>query len=205
MGDPRETIAALSAEHELALDDRQVERLLAYESWLVAEALPAGGIGPNEADRIMERHIVDSLAMGIAARRAAGHEPAGEALDIGAGAGLPGIPLAILFPGMHFTLLDRSGRRVRLLLRAVRVLELDVAVRHGPVEEVSERYQLVTSRASLPPASLLPHLRRLVSPAGICVVAGSTEERPRVEGYLVAEFRSEILGIRRWTLIMRQS
>lgn len=205
MGDSRETIAALSAEQHLGLDEQQVERLLAYEAWLEDEALPAGGIGPNEAERIMERHIVDSLAMGVSARRASGRELAGEALDLGSGAGLPGIPLAIAFPGVHFTLLDRSGRRIRLLRRAARVLELDTEVRQGLIEDVSDRYDLVTSRASLPPASLLPHLQRLVTPDGLGVVAGSTGKEPQGTGYRVEEFRSEILGIRRWMLIMRQS
>lgn len=195
----------LSAEQQLGLDEQQVERLLAYETWLEEEALPAGGIGPNEAERIMERHIVDSLAMGVTAGRALGRELDGEALDLGSGAGLPGIPLAIAFPGVHFTLLDRSGRRIRLLKRAARVLELDTDVRQGLIEDVSERHDLVTSRASLTPAGLLPHLRRLVMPDGIGVVAGSTGDQPQAAGYRVEEFRSEMLGIRRWMLIMRQS
>lgn len=198
-------IAMLSAEQHLGLEEQQVEHLLDYEAWLVDEALPAGGIGPHEADRITDRHIVDSLAMGIMARRALGRDLAGAALDIGSGAGLPGIPLAIAFPGVRFTLLDRSGRRVRLLRRAARVLQLDAEVRQGLVEDVHERYEFVTSRASLPPAGLLPHLRRLVTPEGVCVVAGSTGEQPRVAGYRAEEFHSEMLGIRRWMLIMRQS
>ena len=205
MEESREVIAVLSTEQQLGLDEQQVERLLAYETWLKDEALPAGGIGPNEAERIMERHIVDSLAMGIAARRTLGRELGGEALDIGSGAGLPGIPLAIAFPDVHFTLLDRSGRRIRLLRRAARVLELEAEVRQGMVEDVTERHDLVTSRASLPPAGLLPHLRRLVTPDGVGVVAGSTGEQPQAAGYRVEEFRSEMLGIRRWMLIMRQS
>jgi len=201
----REILAALSVEYELGLDEPQVQRLLDFESWLVDEALPAGGIGPNEADRVIERHIVDSLAMGIVARAHHGGRLRGSGLDIGSGAGLPGIPLAIALPEIHFTLLDRSGRRIRLLKRAARVLDLDVDVHQSPVEAIRDRFDLVTSRASLPPDELLPHLRRLVTPGGIGVVGGSATRQVSVDGYRVEEFRSKILGIRRWMLMMRQS
>lgn len=205
MRNSREILTALSTEHNLGLDEQQIERLLGFESWLVDEALPAGGIGPNEADRVLERHVVDSLAMGIVAGRELGKRLAGSGLDIGSGAGLPGIPLAIACPELRFTLLERSGRRARLLKRAARVLELEVDVLEGAVADLDDRFDLVTSRASLPPSELLPHLRRLVSKRGIGVVGGSTTRRPFANGYRVEEFRSEMLGIQRWMLMMRQS
>ena len=177
--------------------------MLRYESWLTDEALPAGGIGPNEADRLMRRHVLDSL---VFAALAEDLPSGGTALDIGSGVGLPGIPLAIVVPQARFDLVDRSGRRCRLINRAVRVLGLNnVTVSRAEIEEVEGRYQLVTSRASLSPEALLPHLHRTVGPHGVGIVAGSTGHPIGAEGYITTEFRSEVLGNPRWMLMMRPS
>lgn len=184
------------------IDETQLNQLLEFESWLGNEALPAGGLGPNEADRILHRHVLDALVFLVVA----GDIASGMAVDVGSGVGLPGIPLAIALRGMDFVLLDRSGRRCHLIRRAVRVLGLDnVTVVQGSIEAQAGSYQLVTSRASLPPGSLLPHLHRIVADDGTAVVAGSATRPMSVPGYVTVEFRSEMLGIRRWMLMMRPS
>ena len=67
--------------------------------------------------------------------------PPDEVLDVGTGVGLPGIPLAILFPETMVTLLDRGGRRVRLLHRAVRVLGLpNVVIAQGDAFAVADEW-----------------------------------------------------------------
>lgn len=154
-----------------------------YGKWLQEEALPAGALGPGEAARIEERHLADSLAF------AAGLAPDVPAvLDIGSGAGLPGIPLAILRPNAEFVLLDRSGGRSELAARAIRVLGLDNATAHqGAVESWTERFPGVVSRASLPPRALYPLLGSLLAGGGNAVIGLSRKEG----GYGASKANSE--------------
>jgi 16S rRNA (guanine527-N7)-methyltransferase len=158
----------------LGLDDKAVVTLEHYVGWLATEAVAAGAIGPDEVDRLWPRHIADSLVYA-----AAFEHRHGDALDIGSGAGLPGIPLAIACPGLEVTLLDRSGRRCALLRRVVRILELTNAhVREGDVDTVDPGYGLVVARAALPPEQALLRISRLLAPDGEAVIGLSRRFRP---------------------------
>ena len=193
-----EPIRLLASEFGVILDDAQLRALDRYATWLVAEATMAGGIGPNEADTVIDRHLLDSLSF-----LAPLDSPPGSLLDVGSGVGLPGIPLAIALPETDVVLVDRSGRRCTLLNRAIRVLDLENAeVVQADVSEVRRWADVVVSRASLPPSELLPHLRRLTN---LGIVAGSTRSEPRLEGYQAMKIESRYLEIPRWLLIMRQS
>ena len=101
------------------LNPNQIERLARFQEWLVTEAVPAGGLGPNEVDRVARRHVADSLLFASVLEGSPEH-----IRDLGSGVGLPGIPLAILLPESRVELVDRSGRRTDLIKRAVRVLGL---------------------------------------------------------------------------------
>ena len=180
--------------------DDFVNQLHRYRDWLATEAIEAGGIGEAERGRLDERHIADSLLFA----RVFGSPPE-HVLDIGSGVGLPGIPLAILYPDTQFTLLDRSGRRVHLARRAIRVLGLtNVEVIQDDVERHRENYPVVVTRASLPPSALLPLLKSLVSPGGIGLVGGSWVTEPSVAGFQTQEIGSAILEHPVWILIMRR-
>ena len=118
----------------LGLSEDQIHTLQLYADWLITEAVPAGGLGPREGERLWQRHIGDSLTF------AAGwSDVPPEILDVGTGVGLPGIPLAVLFPDTMVTLLDRGGRRVRLVHRAVRILDLpNVVIAKGDAFSVAD-------------------------------------------------------------------
>lgn len=177
-----------------------VDRLDLYRQWLVDEAIPSGGIGPGEATRVDTRHIADSLLFSLVM------EPGGEVLDVGTGVGLPGLPLAILLPHTSFVLLDRSGRRVDLVRRASRILQLDnVEVTQGDVTERTVPVSMVVSRASIPPEELLPHLQTLVSAGGMAILGGSWADEPTVGGYETKEIGSAFLDRSVWILMMRQT
>lgn len=157
------------------LSPSQTESLERYASWLREEAIPAGGLGPREGARIWARHLGDSLLFAVGWR---GEKP-GELLDIGSGVGLPGIPLAILWPETRVTLLDRGGRRVRLLYRAVRVLGLaNVVIAQGDALAVADEWEGIVVRGALRAPEVIGLSARLLSPGGTAVLGLSRREEP---------------------------
>ena len=164
MNVPRGTELARSAARwaGLSLADTVVEALERYADWLVEEAIPAGGLGPREADRVWSRHIADSLVFAAALP----HDAATIA-DVGTGVGLPGIPLALAMPESEVWLVDRGGRRIRLLERVVRIMELaNVVVLHRDVADLSGSFPALTFRGSVPRAQIARVASRLLAPAG---------------------------------------
>ncbi|MCZ7534401.1 MAG: class I SAM-dependent methyltransferase [Acidimicrobiia bacterium] len=158
-------IIAIGRACGVTLDARQVEQLLDFRSLLASEGIQTGGIGPNEANRLIDRHIGDSLAYLLGIR-----EGAGAILDIGSGIGLPGIPLAVARPDESVVLLDRSQRRSDVAKRGVRLLGLqNVTTRTQEIAEVRERYPVLTFRASLPVPEAALVASRLLEPGGSAV------------------------------------
>ena len=156
-----------------SLDRHQTDLLKRFAEWLVSEATGAGGIGPNEGSRIWSRPLADSLLFGVALG------DSGRCLDIGSGAGLPGIPLAIARPEISFVLLDRSGRRCDLMRRAVGVLELsNCRVVQQDIVEVTERFGVIVSRAAIPPEMMMIHVKRILKPGGLAVLGLSHTAKP---------------------------
>ena len=197
--EPLDRLAKLSSDFGFPLDTDQLESLDAYREWLAGEAVEAGGIGPNEVPQLFERHLADALTF----LQPLDWTPE-TVLDVGSGVGLPGIPLAIALPETRFTLLDRSGRRCRLLRRAIRVLHRsNVVVEQRDVTRMNVGAEVVVSRASLPPEQLLPHLRRLAG--RMAIVGGSTSNRIEIPGYTTIEIESRCLESQRWLLIMQSS
>jgi 16S rRNA (guanine527-N7)-methyltransferase len=180
--------------------DELLARLATYRQWLTTEAAAAGGIGPLERSRIDARHLADSLLFaGVWDARSDG-----PVLDVGSGVGLPGIPLALAVPDRRFVLLDRSGRRARLLRRAARILQLDnVDVVEGDVADFDWSGHTVVTRASLSPAALL-ELARSKGPPDELLVGGSHRVRPESPGFESVEIPSEILAWPVWVLRMAQ-
>lgn len=125
------------------LSDEQVEKLLAYmgllQKWNKAYNLTA----VRDPDEMVSRHLLDSLSV-------VPHIRAGRWLDVGSGGGMPGVPLAILFPESAFTVLDSNGKKTRFLTQAKIELGLDnLQVIHSRVEEFTPDYRFngIVSRA----------------------------------------------------------
>ncbi len=156
----------------VTLDGRQKQLLTRFRDWLEAEAIPGGGVGPNEAHRLWCRHIADAILFGV------GLNGAADCVDVGSGAGLPGIPLAIMNDGTEFTLVDKSERRCDLIARAISVLRLEnCSVVHSNVEAVDKTWGSLVSRAAIPPDKLLFHVKRLLVPGGTGAVGLTRSSR----------------------------
>ena len=160
------------------LDDGQLTLLERYAAWLEDEAIPAGGLGPREGPRLWGRHIADSLTFAAGWK---GAEAPHEVLDLGSGVGLPGIPLAIAWPECRVTLLDRAGRRTRLMLRAIRVLNIENAVvAQGDAFDVADEWHGVVARGAVKPPEFVGLCSRLLDDIGVGVLGLSTRpERPK--------------------------
>lgn len=145
------------------VDDHQVGLLTTYAHWLRQEAIPAGGIGPDEGPRIWDRHICDSLAFAIGWSDGLPETAA----DVGTGVGLPGIPLAILWPETHWSLIDRSRRRIELARRAIRIL--DIPNVRGYADDITKhraKYEAVVARGVQSPHKLVGDVGHMISPDG---------------------------------------
>lgn len=124
-----------------------------YAQFLSTAGLDRGLMGPRERPRLWDRHVLNSAA-------AAGHLAEGESVvDIGSGAGLPGIPLALARPDLRVTLVEPLLRRVNFLEEAISDLGIDVRVVRGRAEEGHVIFEagesdVVTSRAVAPLAKL---------------------------------------------------
>ena len=95
----------------------------------------------RDPERMVRRHLLDSLAV-------LPHMPPGAVLDVGSGAGFPGLPLAIARPEQHFVLLDSAAKRTRFMMMARAALGLDnVDIVHGRIQDHADGYDVVISRA----------------------------------------------------------
>ena len=146
----------------LQCDAGQRQQLLAYlqllHKWNAAYNLTA----VRDPAQMVTRHLLDSLAV-------APHLPAGNAIDVGTGAGLPGVPLAILFPQRQFALLDSNGKKTRFLFQVKTALSLDnMQVHHQRVEsfQPSGYYDVVLSRAYASLRDMVSSCRHLLAPGG---------------------------------------
>jgi 16S rRNA (guanine527-N7)-methyltransferase len=133
-----------------------------YAELLATAGVERGLIGPREAPRLWERHLLNSLAI-------APLVPDGSTVaDLGSGAGLPGLVLAIGRPDLEVTLVEPLERRTAFLAEAVAELGLDrVHVVRARAEELTgERFGVVTARAVAPLDRLLGWAMPLVAPTG---------------------------------------
>ena len=160
-----------------------------YAELLREHGVERGLIGPREVDRLWDRHLLNSA---VIAERVPG---GATVVDVGSGAGLPGIPLALARPDLEITLVEPMARRVEWLDEVVDELGLDIAVVRGRAEERSIRRRLgvvdvVTARAVAPLGRLAGWCLPLLREGGMMLALKGASARDEVTRDAVAVARA---------------
>ncbi len=146
-------------------------RLAAFVNLLVRWNRVFNLTGIRATEELVGRHLVESLALGPLV--------AGESVaDVGSGAGLPGLPLAVVQPGRRFSLIESRAKRCRFLRHAAAELELgNVTVVESRAEDVVAEppFDTVLARAVARPAELLALCGPLTAPGGRLLLLTSAE------------------------------
>ena len=139
--------------------EREAEAL-AYAEFLKGPGIERGLIGPREADRIWERHILNCIPVSTLMKEGA------TVIDIGSGAGLPGIVIALARPDLKITLIEPLARRCEFLFEVIDELALEIEVIRGKSEALKGRYDFLTARAVAPLDRLIETSWHLLGPKG---------------------------------------
>jgi 16S rRNA (guanine527-N7)-methyltransferase len=164
----------------LRLFGDRVGRAARYVELLAGEGVVRGLIGPREVERLWDRHLLNCAAIG---------ELIGDGervVDVGSGAGLPGVPLALARPDLRITIVEPMLRRVDFVREVVGALELDVAVVRGRAEEVSVResvgtVDVVACRAVAALDKLADWCLPMVRPGGFLLAIKGEQAEQEVE------------------------
>lgn len=144
-------------------------KLLKFASFLKTEGITRGLIGPKEAGRIWERHIFNCLPL----VKLIPKDGKTKVADLGSGAGLPGLVVAIAKPELDLTLIEPLQRRVQFLVEAIDELGLKIKVIPKNSKLVTEKFDLILARAVAPLGKLLVLARPLLKSNGeILVLVG---------------------------------
>ena len=180
MRDYRSDPAALSAaaaQMGVGLDSAQAEALLQFHDLLLRWNRAFNLVSRRDTDRLLTRHLLDSLSLVPWVQ--------GTVMDLGTGAGLPGVPLAIAQPRQSFTLVDRNERKIRFLRQVARELGLDNIhpwcgdVRGLPADA---RFDTVACRAVAAIAEVWALAGSRLAPGGCLLIMHRGQSRAAVDG-----------------------
>ncbi len=175
----------------------QIEKARAFAQKLANDSDDLGLLGPRELDKLWSRHILNSAVVAETVK-------AGDLVaDVGSGAGLPGIPMAIVLPEAHFVLIEPMERRSNWMLEVIEELGLtNVEVRRARAEEALDlTFDIVTARAVAALDKLLRLTVHLLKPGGSLIAlkgskaAEEIEAAKRLQKKLgIASFEIQICG-----------
>ena len=142
------------------LSERQRHQLAALEGLYREWNEKINVISRKDIDNLYLHHVLHSMAIG----RFVNFRPGTEVLDFGTGGGFPGIPLAILFPECQFTLIDGTGKKIRVAQEVCQAIGLsNCKPEHRRGEEERGHYEFVVSRAVMPLPDLVKIVRKNIS------------------------------------------
>ena len=145
------------------------DQIQAYAQILKTTGIERGLIGPKEGDRIWQRHIANCLPITTLIPQGV------RVADLGSGAGLPGIVIALARPDLKVSLIEPLQRRVDFLNEVISELHLPVEVIRGRAEIVKKQFEVVTARAVAPLEKLMQISWQMI-PRGGCLLAIKGEQ-----------------------------
>jgi len=146
----------------MSFNQETITTLLAYHQLLIKWNKAYNLTAVRDPDTMIDRHLLDSLSI-------APYLKGERFIDVGAGAGLPGIVMAIIFPQRAFDLLDSNGKKTRFLFQVKTELQLNnIAVHHCRVEQYSgQLYDGVLSRAFATLTDMVQGSQQLLAEQGL--------------------------------------
>jgi 16S rRNA (guanine527-N7)-methyltransferase len=149
----------------VAIFGDQIDQARSFAQTLANDSDELGLLGPRELDKLWSRHILNSAVVAELV------SPGDKVADVGSGAGLPGIPMAIARPGAEFVLIEPMERRSSWMLEVVEHLGLkNVRVLRSRAEDVTEQdFDIVTARAVAALDKLLKMCVPLLKPGGALI------------------------------------
>ena len=201
-----DAIIAYCNDKGIELKEEQLSMLSSFYEMLVEKNKVMNLTGITEWDDVVLRHYIDSISISEIMNL---NDFRGKVLDLGTGAGFPGIPLKIIFPNLQITLFDSLNKRIRFLQEVIDELELkNIEAIHGRAEEFGknsdyrEQYDLVVSRAVANIATLSEYCLPFVKVGGsfISYKTDSIEEEISNSGKAVSILGGKIERVEHFTL-----
>ena len=166
----------------------QIEKARAFAQKLANDSDDLGLLGPRELDKLWSRHILNSAVVSETVKAA------DLVADVGSGAGLPGIPMAIALPEANFVLIEPMERRSTWMLEVIQELGLaNVEVRRARAEEVLDlKFDIVTARAVAALDKLLRLTVPLLKPGGSLIALKGSKAAEEIEAAKKLQKKLEI-------------
>ena len=189
MTDIRETLTSQAKELGMKVTPEQAQQFQTYMELLLEWNEKINLTSITEPDQVVEKHFLDSMTLLLWKKLKQG----AKVIDVGTGAGFPGIPLKILRPDVDLTLLDGTMKRLNFLGEVCTALKLSARRVHKRAEEAGldktmrERYDLATARAVAPLNVLAEYCLPLVKMKGYFIAMkgpGAAQELEEAENAL---------------------